>query len=183
MQSPEWLFNKTWTLFLDRDGVINERIIGGYVTVWEEFRFLPGIKGAMAELSGIFGRIIVVSNQQGIGKGLMDVNAVEWIHQKMAEEIVSAGGRIDKVYYCPYLESENHPDRKPGTGMAFKAKKDFPAIDFHRSVMVGDSPADMLFGRKLGMKTIFIGDEVVEELSLADEKFDSLVSFARSLKK
>lgn len=182
MHFSRWRVNSDWTLFLDRDGVINERITGGYVTKWSEFRFLPGVKEALAGISGLFGPIIVVSNQQGIGKGIMDVNAVEWIHRNMVIEINRAGGRIDRVYYSPYLESESHPDRKPGTGMAFKAKKDFPSIDFQRAVMIGDSPNDMRFGRKLGMKTVFIGDENLEDPSLADERFDSLADFAASLK-
>ena len=182
MKSADWPIDKTWTLFLDRDGVINERRSGDYVTKWEEFVFLPGVKAAMAKLSGIFGTIVVVSNQQGIGKGLMCINDVEWIHRQMKNEISAAGGRIDKVYYCPYLESEKHPDRKPGTGMAFKAKNDFPSIDFHNSVMVGDDPADMIFGKKLAMLTVFVGDGAIDDPSMVDAKFSSLADFARSLK-
>lgn len=179
---PGWSIDNHWTLFLDRDGVINERIAGGYVTCWDEFRFLPGATEALAILSGIFGTVVVVSNQQGIGKGFMTTNDVEGIHRRMISEISATGGRIDKVYYSPHLESEGHPYRKPGTGMGSRAKNDFPHIDFHRSVMVGDSPADMMFGKKLGMKTVLIGDEVLDDPALTDARFISLAGFARSLK-
>ena len=173
-------YTKDWTLFLDRDGVISRRIPDYYVTRWEDFRFLDGVPEAMALLSGIFGRIIIVSNQQGVGKGLMSPESLEMIDLKMKETISKAGGRIDASYYCPYLASENHPDRKPGTGMGHKAKADFPEIDFSKSVMVGDSPSDMEFGKKLGMMTVFIGEDI-DKYENADLTCSSLQSFATSI--
>jgi D-glycero-D-manno-heptose 1,7-bisphosphate phosphatase len=178
MSLKDFSFTKEWTLFLDRDGVINRRIPGGYVTAWADFEFLEGVPGSIAILSEVFGRIIVVSNQQGVGKGLMSLKDLEAIDLGMKSAISQAGGRIDAAFYSPYLESADHPDRKPGTGMAHKAKIEFPEIDFSRSVMAGDSASDMEFGRNLGMVTVWIGETHPEISARADLRFESLKEFA-----
>lgn len=156
-------FDNSWTLFLDRDGVINRKLENDYVKHWIEFEFLDGSIDALKFLGGIFGHIVVVTNQQGIGKRLYRTEDLELIHKNMLYEIAFHGGRIDKVYFSPYLSSENHPTRKPGIGMALQAKDDFPAINFSKSVMVGDSMSDMEFGRNAGMKTIFISEKEVQD--------------------
>ena len=71
MNLQDLKIDRGWTLFLDRDGVINRRIVDDYVKSWDQFKFLPGVPDAIKRLAGVFGRIIVVSNQQGIGIGLM----------------------------------------------------------------------------------------------------------------
>jgi histidinol-phosphate phosphatase family protein len=182
MNLKDLSFTKDWTLFLDRDGVISLRIKDGYLTRWEDFRFLEGALEAIARLSNTFGYIFIVSNQQGVGKGMMSKESLEIIDLKMKLEIRKAGGQIDASYYSPYLASENHPDRKPGTGMALKAKAAFPDIDFTRSVMVGDSPSDMEFGKKLGMVTVMISDEDLINNELADLHFRSLLEFCQQSK-
>lgn len=150
--------DKTWTLFLDRDGVINTRLIDDYVKHWIEFEFIDGVLPALKELKEIFGTIVVVTNQQCIGKGIITVDDLELIHKNMLYEIDYMKGRIDKVYFSPYLSSENHPTRKPGIGMALQAKKDYPNIDFAKSIMVGDSMSDMEFGKNAGMITVYVSD-------------------------
>lgn len=184
MNLKDLSFSKDWALFLDRDGVISRRVPDGYVTRWEEFQFLDGVLESIAKLSKVFGNIFIVSNQQGIGKGIMSMESLEIIDNKMKEEIRQAGGRIDASYYSPFLVSENHPDRKPGTGMAMRAKTDFPAIDFFRSVMVGDSASDIEFGKRLGMVTMMIGEgnEDKSMMELADFRFKSLLDFSKNLK-
>lgn len=177
MNSRDFSFTKEWTLFLDRDGVISWRKPGDYIRNWEEFRFLDGVLEAMAVFDKIFGKIILVSNQQGVGKGLMSAESLHEIDRRMKEEITRNGGRIDASYYCTHLATENHPDRKPNTGMGLKAKADFPGIDFSKSVMAGDTLSDMGFGKKLGMKTVMIS-EIKFNLELVDFQFDSLRSFA-----
>lgn len=172
--------NKTWSLFLDRDGVINKRLEGDYVKVLDEFEFIERVPEALKILSGLFGKIVIVTNQQGIGKGLYTENDLNIIHHYMTDEIEKHEGRIDKVYFSPHLASANHPARKPGIGMALEAKNDFPEIDFTRSVIVGDSLSDMKFGRTAGMKTVFISDEPVKSGDI-DHHFTDLFSFANSL--
>ncbi len=176
--------DRSWTLFLDRDGVINRRIVGGYVTAWEEFEFLPGVLEALKGLSRIFGRIIVVSNQQGVSKGLMTMEDVELIHSSMVRQIEGARGRIDLVLYAPYAASDNSPMRKPGIGMALEAQRHFPEIEFGKSIMVGDSESDMSFGRNAGMKTVLVTkrhNEIDEIANLIDFSFPDLISFSREV--
>jgi histidinol-phosphate phosphatase family protein len=159
--------NKSWSLFLDRDGVINKRLEGDYVKTLDEFEFIDGVPEALKILSGIFGKIIIVTNQQGIGKGLYTENDLNIIHHYLSDEIEKHEGRIDKIYFSPHLASANHSSRKPGIGMALEAKNDFPEIDFTKSLMVGDSMSDMIFGKSAGMKTIFLNEE-----NIKDEKID-----------
>ena len=184
MNSKDMRIDRSWTLFLDRDGVINRRIPGDYVRNRDQFEFLPGVTEALASLSGYFGRIIVVSNQQGIGKGIMTASDLEEIHRLMRDEISRCGGRIDRVYYSPEVEKEDAVMRKPAPGMALAAKKDFPEIDFNRSVMVGDSLSDIKFGRELKMVTVLATDDPVkirEAEELADQWYPDLRSFSASL--
>lgn len=176
--------DKTWTLFLDRDGVINRRIVDGYVDVWSRFEFLGGVKEALKILASVFGKIVVVSNQQGIGKGLMTETALQEIHRQMTEEIELHGGRIDKVYHSPFLEADRSILRKPNVGMALKARKELPGINFKNSIMVGDSASDMIFGKKLDMITAFISEDkkmISNNHQLIDLSFPDLISFAHSM--
>jgi D-glycero-D-manno-heptose 1,7-bisphosphate phosphatase len=179
----ELSFTEDWTLFLDRDGVVSQRIADGYVTRWEDFRFLDGVLEALPRLSKIFGHIIIVSNQQGIGKGMMSADDLAEIDRMMKKQVALAGGRIDASYYSPHLASENHPDRKPSTGMGLKAKADFPGIDFSRSVMIGDTFSDMEFGKRLGMMTVLICNEDQTEFGSADYYFRSLLNFSQQSNK
>ena len=172
--------NKNWTLFLDRDGVINKKIDNDYVKQWIEFEFIEGVLDALKFLNTVFGNIIVVTNQQGIGKKLYRKEDLELIHKNMIYEIAYHGGKIDKVYFSPYLKSENHPFRKPGIGMALKAKEDISTINFKESIMVGDSMSDMEFGRNAGMKTIYISEEITENDKI-DFNFKSLNELVISL--
>ncbi len=146
----------SWTLFLDRDGVINKKIENDYVLDWPQFEFMPGVFEAFKTFAQIFGKIIVVTNQQGIGKGLMTEAKLKGIHSNMIAEIEKHGGRVDAIYFAPYVKESNHVDRKPNVGMALKAKKVFPEIDLKKSIIVGDSKSDMEFGHRLGMIKAFI---------------------------
>jgi len=174
----------TWTLFLDRDGVINKRIIGGYVKSWEQFHFLPGVLEAMNLFSKVFGRIVVVSNQQGIGKGLMTAAELDALHKKMRSVIMEEGGKLDAVYYCPFMEIEHSILRKPSIGMALQARKMFREIRFKRSLMAGDSLSDMVFGKRAGMKTVFIGGDPAiakKHHRVIDYHYRDLNAFAHEL--
>lgn len=150
----DWGVDATWTLFLDRDGVINKRNFEGYITDVASFEFLPEVPKAIATLSKIFHRVIVVTNQQGIGKGLMTERNLLEIHTYMNDEVYAAGGKIDKCYFAPNLRGAEDDMRKPGPAMAELAKMEFPEIEFDRCVMVGDTDSDILFGKNLGMKTV-----------------------------
>lgn len=172
--------NKDWTLFLDRDGVINKKLDHDYVKHSTEFEFIDGVLPALATLNTIFGNIVVVTNQQCIGKGIITVDDLDLIHKNMLYEISYLKGRIDKVYFAPQLASENHQQRKPNIGMALQAKEDFKNIDFSKSIIVGDSMSDMQFGRNAGMKTVYISNDTVQS-DLIDFQFKGLAYFAHSL--
>lgn len=167
-----------WTLMLDRDGVINRRIIDGYVLNWEAFDFLTGVLEAFPVFVRRFRHIIVVTNQQGVGKGLMTLDQVDDIHDRMCAEIEAHGGRVDGILVCPQLSSEPDNYRKPSPQMAWMAKELFPDIDLKKCVMVGDGQSDVDFGRNAGMSTVFIG----RDNATADDCFDSLYDFSQSLK-
>ncbi|MBK8700186.1 MAG: HAD family hydrolase [Saprospiraceae bacterium] len=173
--------NQQWTLFLDRDGVINQRIEADYVKSINEFEILPGVLEALYELSMVFGKIIVVTNQQGIGKGIMTAHSLSLIHQYLLKEVENAAGNINAIYYCPHLEGECSYCRKPGIGMAIQAKSDFPEIDFHKSIMVGDSDSDILFGQNAGMLTVFCSKTNGLGSKLADMSVADLKSFSNLL--
>jgi histidinol-phosphate phosphatase family protein len=173
------IINKDWTLFLDRDGVINVRIIDGYVTKIDEFEFLPNVIESLKIFKEKFKHIIVVTNQQGVGKGIMKFEDVEEVHRYMIQKVADNEGKIDKVYFCPQLKSVPDNYRKPSPKMAHFAQNDFPDIDLSKSIMIGDMNSDVEFGRNAGMKTIFIGDN---ELTITpDDRFETLYDFAKTL--
>ena len=173
--------DKTWTLFLDRDGVINHEKHLDYIHTWQEFKFYDGAKVAIQIFTQKFNRIIVVTNQKGIGKGVTKTTDVELIHANMTTDIEAIGGKIDAVYFCPDLES---PNRKPNPGMGLQAVKDFTDIDLTKAIMVGNTISDMQFGRNLGIKTIFL-TTTRAEVDTNDERIDtvypSLIAFALDL--
>ena len=176
--------DKSWTLFLDRDGVINHEKHLDYIHTWDEFSFYDGAREAIAVFAKIFSRLIVVTNQKGIGKGVTNREDLELIHKNMITEITKAGGRIDAVYFCPDLEDDSL-NRKPNPGMGLQAKMDFPEIGFGKAIMVGNTLSDMQFGRNLGVKTIFL-PTTRPEVDLNDNRIDavyeSLLSFSKHLK-
>src|SRR6266487_2066481 len=109
------------TIFLDRDGVINENR-SDYVKSWGEFCFLAGSKEASAMLTNAGHRIIVCTNQAGVARGRLSLETVEEIHRRMVAEIAQAGGRIERVYYCPHGKDENCFCPKPRPGMLLRAR-------------------------------------------------------------
>lgn len=171
------------TLFLDRDGVINQRLSGGYIKTPDEFQPIEGLGEAMRLLSAHFERIFVVTNQAGIGKGLMTEMQLHAVHQKMYAVVAAAGGRIDRVYFCPHKPTQGCTCRKPATGMAWKALAEWPDIDIEHAWMAGDSASDMEFALRLGIRPVLIRGKF-EDLEATsnmkiDLRFDSLLEFAR----
>ena len=176
-------YGKGWTLFLDRDGVINTERPNDYVKTKEEFIWEHKSKEAIALLTPYFDRILIITNQRGVGIGLMQEEDLQEIHRMMVEEIAAVGGRIDKIYYCTdtYRNSEN---RKPNRGMGLQAQEEFPEIDFTKTVMVGNSLSDMEFGRNLGTHTVFIDEKKKYngvKNNWMDEIYDSLFNYAEKV--
>lgn len=164
----------SWTLFLDRDGVINERLPGAYIKDWDDFQFTSGTLEAFARFNQIFSRVFIVTNQQGIGKGLMTQADVNVLHQKLEAAIITHGGRIDGIYTCPDLATQPDNCRKPNPALALQAQADFPEVDFKKSVMVGDSISDIQFGQQLRMRTVLIDTKEDEREQWAAAKVAGL---------
>ena len=141
-------------VFLDRDGVINvDRT--DYVKSWSEFKFLPGVFEALRLLARNKLRVVVVTNQSAVNRGLMSPNTLEEIHQNMLDRVKEHGGHVKAIYYCPHTPSENCECRKPKPGMVLKAVKDLD-IDLGRSYLVGDSEKDIELAQSLDMKSVRI---------------------------
>jgi D-glycero-D-manno-heptose 1,7-bisphosphate phosphatase len=172
-----------WTLFIDRDGVINHEKQNDYINTWDEFRFYDGVLEAFEIFAGIFKRIIIVTNQKGVGKGFTKEADLQIIHKNMKVEVEKHNGRIDAIYYCADLDNES-PNRKPQAGMGLQAIKDFTDIDLSKALMIGNTLSDMHFGRNLGVKTVFL-TTTRPEVDLNDASIDTvyptLISFAQSL--
>ena len=143
------------TLFLDRDGVLNRHLPGDYVRTPQMWEWMPGVLQALAQWSGKFKHIILVTNQRGVGKGLMTDAQLAQVHARMMQDILEAGGRLDLILTCTAV-SEDDPRRKPNPGMFYEACGLFPDIDAKSSVMVGDSTSDAAFAKNSGMSFILL---------------------------
>lgn len=147
------------TLILDRDGVINALRPGDYVKTWGEFEWCPGALEALKRAAARFKGIYVVTNQRGVGKGLMSRDALDGIHERMRHEIEAAGGRIDGIYVCTAVSDED-PRRKPNRGMFDELLRDHPEVVPGRTVMVGDSASDRLFAANCGIAFYMINSYI-----------------------
>jgi D-glycero-D-manno-heptose 1,7-bisphosphate phosphatase len=148
------------TVFLDRDGVINEkRPEGKYVTNSEEFVILPGVIESLLRLNQQQLQVIVVSNQRGIALGLYTIADVNTIHDRLQHHLRSHGARVDAFFFCPH-DKRRCDCRKPGTGLFEQAKARFPSVTGRTSVIIGDSLSDIQFGAALRMRTVFIDSGV-----------------------
>jgi D-glycero-D-manno-heptose 1,7-bisphosphate phosphatase len=177
--------DSSWTLFLDRDGVINYENPGTYVRNWKEFIFYPNTPEHIAYFNSRFQRLILATNQRGITKGLMTLPDLENIHLNMVKRIEEKGGKIDRIYFCVDTETTS-PCRKPNPGMALQAAVDFPEIDLKKSLMVGNNMSDMQFGKNAGMKTVFLKTTCPDQdlpHEVIDLYYENLDEFARALMK
>ena len=152
--------------FLDRDGVIDKKAPRhDYIKTWREFEFLPGAINAIKILNqkGYF--VIVITNQQGIGKGLFSVETLDEIHKNMQNELKKKDAKIDKIYFCPHLESEKCNCRKPKPGMFLQAIKE-NNIDIDKSIAIGDSNTDAFAAKAARIKKIYNVTDKINLLSI-----------------
>lgn len=164
------------TLFLDRDGVINRKLENDYVKTWSAFEFETGALDALIKLRKLFHRICIVTNQQGVAKGLMTELDLKTIHQNLHTTLSAHDAAPDAIYYATELQGPDMQFRKPAPGMAYAALKDFPEINFKTSIMIGDSTSDMIFGHQLNMLCVSIGKN---PLTHAQMHFNSLFEFSQ----
>ena len=141
-------------VFIDRDGVICQNR-KDHVKDWREFRFLPGALDALAWLAQTDLRIVIVTNQAVINRGIIPAETVEEIHRRMVSAIEAAGGRVDGVFYCPHRPDEGCSCRKPQPGLLLQAAERL-ALDLPGSYLIGDAEADMQAGRAVGCRRFLV---------------------------
>ena len=146
-------------IFIDRDGVINKDPGGwtehSYVTRWEDFHFLPGVKEALRQLNDNGYDIIIISNQGGISKKYFSQEALDKITQKMLQDLDADGVKIRKVYYCVHQDSDNCDCRKPRAGMFRQAEKELK-IKVKGTYFIGDGKTDVEAGKEAELKTVLV---------------------------
>lgn len=143
----------TKAVFLDRDGVINQKGPDGeYVTRWEDFHFLPGVIEAIARLNKAGFCVVIVTNQRCVAKGLLTEEALELLHRRMTDQLARAGATIDAIYYCPHELEPPCCCRKPAPGMLLEAARS-RNLDLAASWMIGDSNSDIQAGKNAGCRT------------------------------
>jgi len=167
-------------IFLDRDGVINQKLPENcYVSEVSQFELLPDVPEALAKLKSLGFLLVLTTNQRGIARNFMTSEHLAAVHEFMQRELAKGGAALDALYYCPHERDEGCGCRKPEPGMILSAAGDL-SIDLAASYMVGDSASDVAAGRSAGTRTVRIGRGQDEE---ADLTFPSLLAFALYLER
>lgn len=178
--SKDWKVDENWSLFLDRDGVINERIFSGYVLDYKDFHFKEGVLESFPFFADKFKYIFIVTNQQCVALEKISLEGLNELHAQMQADIEKAGGKLTHIFAATEFKNQEPFMRKPSIGMGKMAKELYPDVDFSKSIMVGDTNTDLIFGKKLGMKTVLIVTE--EKVSVKpDVSFKSIKAFKDSL--
>ncbi len=168
-------------LFLDRDGVINIERPNDYVKNSSEFVFVDGAIDAIGILSKYFDYIFIITNQRGVGRGLMTTFDLQEVHTYMLSQITKSGGEISKIYCCTDTDNTS-VNRKPNIGMGFQVLRDYPSVDFSKSVFVGNSQSDIDFANKLGMYSVLVGDKYKKDHKIyygIGAYYENLYKFAK----
>jgi len=175
--------DKNKAMFFDRDGIVNQRIIGDYVKKAEELNFMPYIFETIEAVKRSGYMAILVTNQQGVGKGVMTEEDLHSVHDFMQKTLfTNSGYRFDDIYYCPELASANSYYRKPNPGM-LRAAIDKWNIDPTRSYMVGDSKTDIEAGINASLATVLISPSPIPGSPAADYTYSSLREFIDQFRK
>ena len=140
-------------VFLDRDGTVTEEV--GYLNHWKRFRLLPGVGGAIRRLNEASLPVIVVTNQSGVGRGYFPEDLVRDVHERMSSELLTAGARLDGVYFCPHVPTDECNCRKPRTGMLEQASREL-RLDLKSSFVVGDRHSDVELAQRAGARSILV---------------------------
>ena len=146
-------------LFLDRDGVLNAKAPeGSYVTSAAEFHWLPGAIEALAALTRHGVRLIVVTNQRGVARGVMTQGDLAAVHERMHDELAAAGVRLLGIYSCTH-DHGSCDCRKPAIGLFTRALEEHPDVKLAESAVVGDGMSDMLAAARLAIPAYAIVDD------------------------
>ena len=168
-------------VFLDRDGVINEKAPeGSYITNLSQFKILPGALDAIARLNQNRFRTFLITNQRGIARGLVSPENIAVMHEYLRDAVRRASGCIEKIYLCPHDYADDCDCRKPRPGMLRAAALEF-GLDLKQSWMIGDSAIDVEAGRRAGCRTAYIGDDACPQADLNGPTLKSVVALLLAL--
>lgn len=172
-------------VILDRDGVINADS-PNYIKSPDEWIALPGSLTAIARLNQTGLSVVVATNQSGVGRGYYSLQTLAAIHEKMQRELQTAGGHIDRIYYCPHTPEDGCDCRKPKPGMLHQIQAEFPT-QFNQAVMVGDSLRDIQAAHQAGCRAVLVktgkGEKTLRENPQLSNipVHEDLLSFVKSL--
>jgi D-glycero-D-manno-heptose 1,7-bisphosphate phosphatase len=152
-------------VLVDRDGVINRRIPDGYVTSWEQFQFLPSALDALRLLAERNYKVIVVSNQACVGKGLMSTEELAELTRRFVDRVVKSGGRICNVYYCPHRAEDGCECRKPNPGLLRRAQREHGFV-FTQTFLIGDSERDLIAAHQVGCPSVLVGGDTSSDFNV-----------------
>lgn len=173
-------FSRGRTVFLDRDGTINVGAEeGDYIRSPDEVALLPGAAEAIRLLNEMPAKVVVVTNQRGVARGLMSEADVEAVNRRLEELLAAEGAQLDAIYFCPH-ERGVCDCRKPGVAMFERAASEVEGVRIDGGAMIGDSALDVEAGRRLGLATVRIGRAAVGE-PVADREAASLLEAVRWL--
>ena len=142
-----------FTVFLDRDGTLN--LDHGYIRSPDQFELLSGVAEALAKLKQAGARLVVVTNQSGIARGLLSLGDLDRVHRKMRQLLHAAGVSLDAIYVCPHHPDEGCSCRKPETGLIEQAVREHH-VDLSRSYVIGDRARDMQLAKRIGSKSLLV---------------------------
>ncbi len=158
LKHAEKLLQPKKIVFLDRDGVINKKMpLHDYVKIWKEFKFLPGSIEAIKLLNNSGYEVYVVSNQQGVAKGVMSKKDLDKIHQNMSGELKKNRAEINAIYCCTHSQADGCDCRKPKPGLFFRAARDYN-LDLTKTFFIGDRGSDLEAGKSAGCKTFLVSE-------------------------
>ena len=162
------------TVFIDRDGVINRRLIGDWVKCWDEFDMLEGVPQALLSLKEAGFRLVLITNQRCLALGKIDRSQLNEIHSKMNESLIQNGGAaFDDIFVCPHDRNDGCDCRKPKPGMFFQATKKYSDIVLEGCHMFGDSDTDEGAAIAAGCKGFYKIDEHNSLLSRVKEYLEN----------
>lgn len=141
-------------VFLDRDGVIIENN-PNYIRSWDEVKFIPGALDALAQMKDLRYKIVLVTNQSAVGRGIISAELAVRINLRLADEIRLAGGRIDGIYMCPHSPDDHCQCRKPEPGLLIRAAEEL-GIELVQSMIIGDALSDLQAGQAAGLQRLIL---------------------------
>lgn len=166
-------------VFVDRDGTMARDV--PYCSRPQDFQLLPGVAEAIKNLNCSGFKVIVITNQSGVGRGFFTEEILWLIHMKMQDDLRKSGAYIDGIYYCPHHPDDNCECRKPRTGLLRRAAREL-AVDLERSFMVGDMANDVEAGQAVRCQTILLANRNEESVQLKIRPDNTVADFSEAVR-